>query len=749
MNCNNFMITLILIACRLTSALYINNNRHRFHLLEFPENPFDVPDLKYWRQCEYSGFQYSMEWYFAETLRSNTDYTSRYAEFAEFIYVPQCVSLIYFSIREEFPDLDHHAAIDKAETEYLVPLIRWAQNTAAHGIFHGRNFFTVYAMDLGRQDFLKADALINNWAVGSLTGYPDWLEDNRYYMEFSKNLGQSDCYLKDRAVVKERRTQPQDFVISIPSRFELRPAARNFARPNLIFFAGSLNSCARRALHGHFGFIGMHTNNTCSSDGLYQGCRFRSCFNGSLNASDVLVTETVLRDAEYRHRLLTSKYCPILCGSSHTNNVRLYDAIAHGCVPVIISDDFQPPLDRVIPWKDMAVFLRTSDIPYLHDILSGIGEKRRKVMHFHLTVADLSAMRLLQWHSGLFWIAIFEEVSMRLSESLAYDPRLTALGNIKNLTIKKFENHMAAWSGVAFGETFFASSAFGCADVEVLLPALSVVERAVRSELNYPPIFIDAGANVGKTTGKIFSFFGDIPFRAVHGNRSLLSEVVCPSQIDGPNVVVVSIEPHPMNYENLENSGKVNSWNLEKWIPLNAGLADKSGRLKFQMSCNLVIDEVGKLLRPEEEHNESDCVTVVQVITLSSIIDRLFPAYQIFFVKLDIEGMEPDVIYSAGHLLSSSTIRFLMFEYAANAWSGRVTLTGIIKFLWSVGFMCFLVTEERLWPIGGPFWSDIYERVIWANYLCGHAKDPHLIRLANIHNREQDHELLAFQELVL
>eukprot|EP00438_Fugacium_kawagutii_P010458 Skav232996 [mRNA] locus=scaffold387:198801:199037:+ [translate_table: standard] len=42
-------------------------------------------------------------------------------------------------------------------------------------------------------------------------------------------------------------------------------------------------------------------------------------------------------------------------GSSHTNNVRLYDVIAHGCVPIIVSDDFQPPLDRLLPWKDGAV----------------------------------------------------------------------------------------------------------------------------------------------------------------------------------------------------------------------------------------------------------------------------------------------------------------------------------------------------------------------------------------------------------
>ena len=50
-------------------------------------------------------------------------------------------------------------------------------------------------------------------------------------------------------------------------------------------------------------------------------------------------------------------------GSSHTNNVRLYDVMAHGCVPVIVSDDFQPPLDTLLPWKELAIFLPTSSIP--------------------------------------------------------------------------------------------------------------------------------------------------------------------------------------------------------------------------------------------------------------------------------------------------------------------------------------------------------------------------------------------------
>ena len=64
-------------------------------------------------------------------------------------------------------------------------------------------------------------------------------------------------------------------------------------------------------------------------------------------------------------------------GSSHTNNVRLYDVMMHGCIPVVISDDFQPPLDHVLAWDHFAIFLRTTQIPDLEGILRAVPEEER------------------------------------------------------------------------------------------------------------------------------------------------------------------------------------------------------------------------------------------------------------------------------------------------------------------------------------------------------------------------------------
>ena len=39
---------------------------------------------------------------------------------------------------------------------------------------------------------------------------------------------------------------------------------------------------------------------------------------------------------EYSEEMWTAKYCMVARGSSHTNNVRLYDVMVHGCIPVIV-----------------------------------------------------------------------------------------------------------------------------------------------------------------------------------------------------------------------------------------------------------------------------------------------------------------------------------------------------------------------------------------------------------------------------
>ncbi|CAK9022597.1 unnamed protein product [Durusdinium trenchii] len=418
----------------------------RFALLEPPSaicpgedddswHPFCAFGLSEVIECQYNGYQYSMEWYFLEMLRNNRQYRSEDLEDAEFIYFPHCVSQLYFALRQRF-NFTHWQAIERAELGYLVPILRWAHRSPAHQRHHGRNFWTVFSMDLGRQDFPRSAAWLEPWSVGSLTGSATWMRDNDMFFKTHsdslssarKDADGSDCWDLDTAPVAlantmfpARNFRVQDTVISIPSRFSPHPRSRRFGgRPVLAYFAGSPNSCARerivKVLSGEPGFD-VSTSFAKSND-------------------------------DYRERMWRARFCFVLRGSSHTNNVRLYDVIAHGCVPIIVSDDFQPPLDRLLPWKDMAIFLPTSSIPRLvhllrHEITEedrwrcfrnialgspqgekGFPEDLEAAKHMASKFAldrdtlwsGLSAGRVFEWHDSHFWILFYADVANKLRD---------------------------------------------------------------------------------------------------------------------------------------------------------------------------------------------------------------------------------------------------------------------------------------------------------------------------------------------
>ncbi|CAE8644957.1 unnamed protein product, partial [Polarella glacialis] len=104
---------------------------------------------------------------------------------------------------------------------------------------------------------------------------------------------------------------------------------------------------------------------------------------------------------------------------------------------------------------------------------------------------------------------------------------------------------------------------------------------------------------------------------------------------------------------------------------------------------------------------------------------------RIFLLKLDIEGMEPAVLRFLSRP-TSPEVKFVSFEYAGNVW--REPLSGVVKDLYAAGYFCFLMTQERLFPVSGPFWDDIYELPMWSNLFCGRDGDPDLEALVQLHS---------------
>ncbi|KAF4716370.1 hypothetical protein FOZ62_022783 [Perkinsus olseni] len=721
----------------LVNTIAAGTIRNAFHVLK-PSEPFqDVPGLKVWRDCEYFGFQYSMEWYFMETLAMNRQFSVDHPNTADYVLLGQCVSFVYFWLRES-RNLDHWPAIKEAERSYLIPLLQWAHSTPLHRRFNGSNFIIVFSMDLGRQDFSEANYLLQNWSVGSLTGSPQWLDLNVGKLDFLPPRNESDeCYLADAVVVtKDRDTKPQDFVIGIPSRFNPDPRASETRRPYLLYFAGSPNSCARRRVLAYL-----------------------DPESGGVNRSDILVTTRIRGDREYRQRLWATKYCLVMCGSSHTNNVRLYDVILHGCIPVIISDDFEPPLPDWLPWNHIALFLRPTMIPDLEAILRSIPEERRLEIHARLVKHHFSAMRSFEWRGGMFWMAMLSGAAQRIARQLSTHPRKQRIDSYTSASAERFARTVGRWLDPTINETLvsarslagvsLSSSGFGCADAETLLPALRLLVKRRASAFSLPLVLIDGGANIGKSSSAFMETFGDVAYRRVveRAGETILPCIVCPKELAGWNTLLISVEPHSGNFKYLQDTAREGRWDLEGWVGVQAALSDRDGEGLFQRNAELDVDEVGVLLEDRSEASDYQNVDIVQTLTLDSIyrneVSARVPNAEVFLIKLDIEGQEPRVLQAARFMLiTPGRVKFVVFEYSRNTW--RTSIGDTISFMWSVGYMCFLITEPTLWPIGGPYWNDVYQSPIWSNILCGRLTDPDLVELYNLYNDKHEATFAQF-----
>ncbi|KAL8552784.1 hypothetical protein ACS0TY_001460 [Phlomoides rotata] len=91
----------------------------------------------------------------------------------------------------------------------------------------------------------------------------------------------------------------------------------------------------------------------------------------------------VSRLMSYSQLMKSSKYC--ICPMGYeVNSPRIVEAIYYECVPVIIADNFVPPLNDVLNWDAFSVFVAEKDIPKLKEILLAIPLRRYVVMQTNI-----------------------------------------------------------------------------------------------------------------------------------------------------------------------------------------------------------------------------------------------------------------------------------------------------------------------------------------------------------------------------
>ncbi|CAN0901502.1 Probable glycosyltransferase At5g03795 [Linum grandiflorum] len=96
----------------------------------------------------------------------------------------------------------------------------------------------------------------------------------------------------------------------------------------------------------------------------------------------------------YIQHMKSSKYC--ICPKGfEVNSPRVVESIFYDCVPVIISDNFVPPLFEVLNWSAFSVILPEKDIPNLKQILVSIPDKR----YLELQLAVRKVQKHFLWHA--------------------------------------------------------------------------------------------------------------------------------------------------------------------------------------------------------------------------------------------------------------------------------------------------------------------------------------------------------------
>lgn len=81
----------------------------------------------------------------------------------------------------------------------------------------------------------------------------------------------------------------------------------------------------------------------------------------------------------YREYMKRSKYC--ICARGYeVHTPRVVESIFYECVPVIISDNYVPPLFEVLNWEAFSVFIQEKDISNLRNILLSIPQEKYVAM---------------------------------------------------------------------------------------------------------------------------------------------------------------------------------------------------------------------------------------------------------------------------------------------------------------------------------------------------------------------------------
>ena len=91
--------------------------------------------------------------------------------------------------------------------------------------------------------------------------------------------------------------------------------------------------------------------------------------------------DQTLQNEQYKYNeILNSSIFSLCPEGTGPNTIRLWESLSIGVIPVIYSDDWEPPKIDKYSWEDFSIFIPKKDYEKTLDILLSISEEKLKIM---------------------------------------------------------------------------------------------------------------------------------------------------------------------------------------------------------------------------------------------------------------------------------------------------------------------------------------------------------------------------------
>lgn len=382
------------------------------------------------------GMRYSIESQLRTFLFSDQMSKSESADDADFVYFPHCGMSVYMGLLTHYAQRVSLKRLAKytdtsgfvvpvlaaVESEYMLPLAErirssWAYQSCMSRVqrmnsicrplfvnFFGRHFMPTFA-SLFPTAVVVTNAADSSWLRTSADGTRLfwWKTSPMYGASRSQEFPQLSLAAERPTSLYYSSCLPEpvtilDIPLPLPIASQWTEASGEWESRDLFaVFVGQLVSNERKALLHVFGEYG-------ETETIYPGVR--------------LHIQKRLPIHEFSALMHRSKLCLVPDGDQ-PNTERLAEAAAHGCVPVVISSRLQPHFHGFIDWKKCAIFVRSSEVARLPELLDELRSQPALLREMHGRMRGLAAA--LVWgfgqHSPFYTRLLLAELSRRTGVS--------------------------------------------------------------------------------------------------------------------------------------------------------------------------------------------------------------------------------------------------------------------------------------------------------------------------------------------